>query len=298
MVSDSFSSKILTRLDGELRTKVAIILAEDGQTTALWKRAHTSHPTLSVSAEVFAGHLSSLLQRGLILPDSLLAAQIEDLYLAAGCADNDAEALRIFEVEIIEKIPGALLRIQATGAEVDEALQALRNLLFVAAGNKSAKIHSYAGAGRLYSWTRVTAIRLLHNIRRESRSRHEVVIESSELWEGLLPAGDAELEHLKATHRDKFHKALSGAVDSLGDRQKLLLKQYVVDGLSSEVLARLYKVHRATASRWVVSAQEDLLSATRKELMVSLELGADELASFLRVIQSRFDTGLSDLLSD
>ncbi len=88
----------------------------------------------------------------------------------------------------------------------------------------------------------------------------------------------------------------SEAVAGLGDRERILLRQHVVEGVPSTQLASLYQVHRATVSRWIVVAQETLLDSTRQRLVQRLQITAEELNSVLRLIQSQFETGIGDLL--
>jgi len=88
-----------------------------------------------------------------------------------------------------------------------------------------------------------------------------------------LPPGHAQIEHLRPRYRDDFRHALSDAVLSLSDRDRVLLRQHFVECVPSTKLAALYKVHRASVSRWIVLAQEELLESTRKMLMARLKIG-------------------------
>lgn len=66
-----------------------------------------------------------------------------------------------------------------------------------------------------------------------------------------MPGGDPELSHLKATFAAEFKFALTLAIDELSVRDRNLLRQSVLDGLTIDQLGKLYRVHRATAARWV-----------------------------------------------
>jgi len=259
---------------------------EDG-----WSRACEASPNMEVPAKTFAEHLAGKLTQGRITPRELSNLCFDDLYLAFGCLCEDPAALAKFETSIIARVKPAIVRGNTELAEVDDVLQTLRARLFVG----EAKIAAYNGLGRLYSWTRIAALRILQN-RRRSVGR-EVSVDSEALWERLLPASNAELDHLKERYRQEFRVALALAVDELAERDRMLLKQHFLDGLPSGKLAALHQVHRATVSRWIVTAQQSLLDATRAQLMDRLAIGEGELESVLRLIQSRFETGIGDLLS-
>jgi len=61
-------------------------------------------------------------------------------------------------------------------------------------------------------------------------------------------------------------------------------------------MGALYGVHRATAARWAVAAQEALLEKTRRRLTERLRLTHSQLDSVLRLISSKLDINLSRLL--
>ena len=62
-----------------------------------------------------------------------------------------------------------------------------------------------------------------------------------------------------------------------------------LEGASIDALGALYKVHRATAARWLGRAREQLLSNTRGALSEQLGLADDELSSVMRLIHSRLE---------
>jgi len=76
----------------------------------------------------------------------------------------------------------------------------------------------------------------------------------------------------------------------------MLLHQHALDGLSIDKLAAFYRVHRATTARWLDAARQAVLDGTRRELVSRLQLSVNELDSIMRMIGSRLDVSLPELL--
>jgi len=98
------------------------------------------------------------------------------------------------EESVLRKLGPALMRAGRNQADVEDAMQILRERLFVGTGGNPLKISDYNGAGRLHSWVRVAGIRILQNLGRSVK--REVLVDSSEVWEQLLPPGHTQIEHL------------------------------------------------------------------------------------------------------
>ena len=61
-------------------------------------------------------------------------------------------------------------------------------------------------------------------------------------------------------------------------------------------IGSIYRVHRATASRWLVRAREALLDGVRRSLMDQLGANAAEVESILVLVHSQLDLSLSRIL--
>ena len=94
---------------------------------------------------------------------------------------------------------------------------------------------------------------------------------------------------MKEKYRGEFSAAFRRAIAKLELRERNLLRQHYLDELSLEDVASLYRVHRATAARWLSSARSGLLALTRQELAAALGLPAHEVDSLMRLLQSRLD---------
>ncbi len=79
-------------------------------------------------------------------------------------------------------------------------------------------------------------------------------------------------------------------------RERNVLRQVVLDGLSVGQVAKLHGVHRGSASRWLSDIRQQLAEQTKEKLGVSLKLPADELSSIMRLVDSRVDISLERIL--
>jgi RNA polymerase sigma-70 factor (ECF subfamily) len=216
-----------------------------------------------------------------------------DLYLAIALASPDsAAAVQAFEAHLLPEIDVALRRMRQPATTIDEIKQALRFELLV---GDDPKISNDAGRGDLAAWLRVTAThKALKLARRGAKERalDEALIDH---WPGALP-GPAE-RHLRQTYTAALKAAIHEAFSALEVRQRNVLRQHILDELTIDDLARLYRVHRATAARWVVDARADLGRGTRKRLGAMLGLPNAELDSLLRFLDSDIELSLSSLLT-
>jgi RNA polymerase sigma-70 factor (ECF subfamily) len=74
------------------------------------------------------------------------------------------------------------------------------------------------------------------------------------------------------------------------------LRQHILDELTIDDLARLYRVHRATCARWLTDARLELGKGTRKRLIAALGVKSDELESLLRFLDSDIELSISRIL--
>lgn len=289
---DLLAPHILTHLGEHLRAEVDNIPHVSEIVERGWQQARA---TLQASDAAELGKfLADKLNRRAISPAQFTSCHLADLALAWACGDGNLRALEHLEEHVFARVLPAILRAGQRREDAEDALQHVRERLLVGTPEKPPSIFDYNGSGRLESWIRVAALRTLQNSRR--KIRRETPVESTEIWDRLLPPGDAELEHLKSRYQDDFRRALREAVAGLSSEHRVLLRQHVVEGVRSTQLASLYQVHRATVSRRIVVAQETLLDSTRARLIEHLQITAEELTSVLRLIQSQFETGIGDLL--
>lgn len=213
-----------------------------------------------------------------------------DVYLAIALAAQDKAALKIFEDTLIPQIDVALRRLRLAGGTADEVKQALRFELLV--GDQ--KITDYAGRGELAAWIRVSATRKALKITRKldrEETLDEILLDH---WPASTP--DPAAKHMRSTYTAELKTAIRGAFAALEVRQRNLLRQHILDELTIDDLARLYRVHRATCARWLADARADLGRQTRKRLIAALGVPGDDVDSMLRFLDSDIELSISRIL--
>ncbi len=189
-----------------------------------------------------------------------------------------------------------LSHLRMSKAELDDVKSELLADLFVAPDGKRPRLERYAGSGPLAGWLRVVATRQALNFLRK-HAREVAAGDDTLLGELESPAESPELAHLKARFSGHLSASFRRAIAALEPRQHNLLRQHYLDELSLEDLAALYRVHRATAARWLADAKSTLLSRTREDLCQSVGLPPLEVDSVMRLVQSRLDLSAGVFLS-
>ena len=113
-----------------------------------------------------------------------------------------------------------------------------------------------------------------------------------------LPAavGDPEIDLLRARYAKAFQAALRTALETLPVRDRNVLRFSYLDGLSIDEIAAFYRVHRATAARWVARARTALIDETRRLVVERLTVGESELESLMRDLASQLEVSIRRLL--
>jgi RNA polymerase sigma-70 factor (ECF subfamily) len=254
--------------------------------------AQRTFPTFCVPPDVFVAYLRERLPPDLPPPVALRRMHTSDLYLACACAHCHADAIAVFEERCLGPLDRALGRIGIDRDMVAEVKQEIRHRVLVGGGDHP-EIVDFSGRGDLRGWVRVMATR--QAVRRQCRARREQATEDDELWQHLVSAEPPMFAHEKEFYRREFKRAFETALRALPHREKTLLRQHYLDGVTLDELAVLYRVHRATAARVLGRAREMVLASTRDRLMSELDVPSQELDSILRMIWSRIEFSLRAL---
>jgi len=221
---------------------------------------------------------------------------LEALFLACACVRGVTDAILAFEQEYVVEIRRAGGRARLTPDGIGELTQILRQELLVGREGKRPKLAEYVGRGDLRGWLRVTAMRAA--LKMKARASAQPAAPSNEALLEIRSSGDdPELLYMKELYGDAFRTAFRAAAGHLEPRDKNILRQHFVEGMTIDDLGGIYGVHRATAARWVQSAREKLLAATRREFASRAHVSPRECESVLRLVQSRFDVTLRRLLA-
>jgi RNA polymerase sigma-70 factor, ECF subfamily len=263
-----------------------------GDDGALFEAGRAAWPTIALDEEMFGAHLAVLGEREV---DGTRRLYASDLYLACAAAHGDAPAIEAVERTCIARTGPALSRI-VTRSEADDVTQVLRQRLFLGTSDGRPRLLDYAGRSELRAWVRAGAIRTaFEHLRRWKRERaHQANLELG------LPchAEDPVLDPLRRPFQAELRAAFRGALAALDPRQRTLLRQHFLEGLTTEELGSLHGVHRVTAFRWLREARAALIKRIRAALIDRLRIGRDELNSLFPLIDSRFEVTALRLLAE
>jgi len=268
---------------------------KDDDLAALVARGRTAFPDLALDDRAFAAHLAAVLAGDNAANRAGLAAlAVEDLYLACACRAQVPGAAAAFTARHGDTIRGAIARI-VRGADAAEIEQQFVDALLVGSALSAAKIGSYAGKAPLDRWVSVAAQRAallwLRSDRAETRARQGAAAE---------PAAGGELgletAYVKERYRTAFEDALKQALARVPDRERVLLRLHLVNGVTLDKIGKMFDVSQATASRWLAAARATVLDDVKATLSARLGATPEELASLAGVVASRLDLSLSLLL--
>ncbi len=270
-----------------IATRPALTTVGEDELAALVDSARSAWPTIPLDDATFIAHLAERLPEGDEGVRALRAIHGADLYLACGCARGLAEALTAFERTHIQRIDGAVARIDARAEFVDEVRQRLRERLLVGAPPRNS---SYSGSGSLAGWVRVAATRTALNLVREMPPAAD-----EKSAPGLV--GDPERELMRGQHRDAVEAAFRAAFAQLDEEERALLRLHYVDGISIQELGRRQGVDRSTASRRLTMVRDRLLAHTRADLLQRIPgLTATSGDSLMVALRTQLDLNLDSLL--
>ena len=249
----------------------------------------SSWPQLDLALEHFVAALARRIPADADPEAHLPTLRHEDLYLAYACGQGDPAALEAFDSTCLREAKNALLEAKAPIHLAEEIQQQLRERFFVGNADRPAAIASYAGRGSLRSWVRISALREFYRSAKSDRRWRE--LEERQLsWRS--PKNDPELDFLKERYRGEFSQAFKAALADISSRQRNMLRHFYLDGMTIEQIGFLYRVHRATAARWLDKARQAVSSKTRQILIDELKLISGEYESLMRMIGSQLDASI------
>jgi len=254
-------------------------------------RGRAAFPDLTLDEEAFARRLAELAGDE---PAAVAALAVEDLYLAAACLAGTSGAAAALGARHGDTIRSAIARV-LRGDAAAEVEQRFVEDLVVGTATSPPKLASYAGRAPLERWLSVAAQRAalgwLRENRAEARARDAAAAEPAAKGET-----HPEIVFLKERYRGDFAQALRQALERANERDRLLLRLHLVNGLTVEAIGKMYGASQATASRWLAAARAALLEDMKATLAERLGTTSEELASLAGLVASRLDLSLSMLL--
>ncbi len=239
----------------------------------VFRRARAEEPSIDLEPMHFIRYLGKRCAGVDDLVEHLSTLRAGDLWLACGCASGNSRALLRFQTRFSPDIETAVLRSGNANISIEDFRQHLMGKLFTAPPDGSPRITEYNGHGSLQGWFRITIVRqVIDFVRRNQRRDLGHQVEETELLELQAVAADPELAYLRNSYQDELREALHEGFAALTPRERNLMRQLLVYGMGVDNVALIYRVHRSTAHRWRVRAQEKLLEVTRESLRRRLKI--------------------------
>jgi RNA polymerase sigma-70 factor (ECF subfamily) len=257
---------------------------------AAFERARTLFSGVEVDYGAFDAHVRSVACAG---ADGTLAEHAHDLYLAIACAAGNRAALDHFEGRHLADLARHRTVAQLSEPDRQELRQRIRSLLFTGA---QPAILGYAARAPLDAWVRVIAIREALRLHRELRLAPGAGPEQANSKGDAVDSHTPELQLLLANDGPVVENALTQALEALGARERTLLRLHLLDGLSIDEIGRLYRVHRATAARWLVAIRTKVYSELREVLPIPQARGTSAMRSLVLGLRDQVSVSLSRIL--
>jgi RNA polymerase sigma-70 factor (ECF subfamily) len=261
----------------------------------LLREGQNAHPGLVVGEGSWVAHLARHLHAEGVL-SQLAELRAADVHFALACLGGQHTAQTRLHERLRSVSVQALTGIKLGTIALDDVLQdVLSKLLLAGSGEGEAKLATYAGRGPLDGWLRVTVARAaLSKLRsrdpdaRHSRDEADLVT--------LVSTDNPQLAALAARCGPEIKRAIEEAAAALPAGDRTLMRLHVLDGLTIDDLAAVYKAHRATMARRLARIRASIFEGTRVRATASLGLGEAEFESLLGVMMSRLDLTLGRIL--
>jgi RNA polymerase sigma-70 factor, ECF subfamily len=262
----------------------------------LFDSARSTWPSIPLAPHEFIAFLAEQLPGDAATLDDLRDLRLPDLYLVCACIQKIPEALRAFESEVLAKADAALGSILKSPELIADLKQNLMKKFFVEDGESRPLIQRYSGQRSLQNWVFLITIRkalsLQKRVKREE-SLHQRVLDAERALEE-----DPELKYLRQLYQKEFGSAFSEALAALSAKERNLLRYHILEELNIDQIGFIFKIHRATAARWIDKVRRKLLEKTRLHLLQGLHLGTSEYESLMRLIQSQLHLSLRQYLGE
>ena len=228
-------------------------------------RGNAAHLDLRFNAALFAAHLGRCGAPVGTLPAAEIHA--EDLFLAAAALHGDPEAAaklrRLYRPAII----GALASIDASAPFIDDVEQRLWDAALVGGdGAPPEPSTGYNGQSALGEWVAGAARRIAPVIR----------------------ARDAA----------DFRGALTQALVGLEDRERMIYRLHVANGMTVAMIAKVYRVSDETIAHWLAKARDSVIRETQRLLHGEVTLSPAEFESVAARVVSQRDLSVSEIVRD
>jgi len=251
------------------------------------RRGQSRWPKLALAFDTFRHYASRQ-----VLGSGALEHYSEELYLAWACGQRIAGAVEQFEQDYMSKALTAARRYDNSPDFRNEVAQRVRNRLFL---GESPKILTYSGSGPLLAWLRIAVTRDALDLLEAGKRTKPLGQEMADRL--LTDSATPESRLVEATYHPTVQAAVETCLTQLSPRDRTILRLHFVDGANIEQIGAMYRVHRATVARWIVSLREQLLSKVHESLEGTHSLSKSEVRSLWRLARHKIDVSVARILA-
>jgi RNA polymerase sigma-70 factor (ECF subfamily) len=101
---------------------------------------------------------------------------------------------------------------------------------------------------------------------------------------------------MKEEIRQQVEAAFEAALAGLEDRERLVLRLYLVSGMTMERIGKTLGITHQAVSQQLVKARKRVLAAVRRELDQCLKVSKSDLRSVVRLVASELNLSISRVL--
>ncbi len=260
---------------------------EEARLRGILRRCRATWSDLEFDARVYVEALAKRVADHADPVTEAEARAVEDLYLGVACGTGAPGAVSAFARAHEPGLRAIHGRFSA-GVSFDDFRQTLYEKLFT---GERARIRSYAARGSLQAWVKIVATRLLSDLRVPAETDYDTVLVST-----IMPPDDFANTLVKQQLRPAVKLAIQQSMQALSARQRVLLRERFIHGLSLAELARLHRVHRVTVSKQLAKARAAVRSTLQERLADTLGSDAGQIDSILRLCVSQLDVRFEELL--
>jgi RNA polymerase sigma-70 factor, ECF subfamily len=240
-----------------------------------YERCRKRYSTIELPYEAFLGRLEEIASaEG---SGNISKLQLEDLFLAVACARGDRIAWEYFADDYLAMIRKYALRACRNPSEAEDLAQNLVTRFM----EDSSRLGSYNGRGSLAAWLRVSVAHAA--IDRFRRNAKQVSLEAVEEETGnVLPQPSPDLpaeDRLDRSWGPILCNIVTEEIRKIPPRDRLLLCLYYLQAIPLRLIGRHFRVHEATASRWLDGLRRKLRKNIERELGLRYGLKSEEIQS-------------------
>jgi RNA polymerase sigma-70 factor (ECF subfamily) len=261
----------------------------------LHQKGQSAYPHIVVPSDRFAAYLARCLPAEPLSAADLDALVASDLYLSCAYGLGISAAQQHIEQVHFARIARRLARMALPAAVIADVLQDLRCSL-VEQQDAGFSRRGYAGRGSLGGWLFIAAVRIAERSAGRTRQEQPVPDSTSQVFDRRVLGLDPEMEHIIQSSKATFEAAMRDGLAALSSRERNLLRYHFLEKLGIDRLAELYQIHRATAARWILHAQQRLAQQVHQHFAAQIPIAADSMPRLLALVRSRLDLHLSALL--